>query len=86
MPELQGYGPADLARLRSVAVRPRGWSHRVKNQVTEYRHPVTGERIKVIRDQLGNKVRLRSHGQDAHVFLPHLRIHGQSGQIMEVQR
>ena len=87
MPELQGYGPADLARLRSVAVRPRGWSHRVKPKATEYRHPITQERIKVILDELGNKIRMRRHGQDAHVFLPHLRILGGiGGEVVEVRQ
>lgn len=75
---IQGYGPADLARLRSVQVRPRGWSYRIRPKVREYRHPVTGERIKLIKDIAGNLTRMRRHGQDATVFLPHLRIQTQA--------
>ncbi|MFB4294789.1 hypothetical protein ACBI99_44670 [Nonomuraea sp. ATR24] len=70
---VQGYSEADLARLRSVAARPQGWSHRVKPQVTEYRDVVTGHWVKVIRDEY-QRVRMRWSGQDAHVILPHLRV------------
>ncbi|GAA3441067.1 hypothetical protein [Planomonospora venezuelensis] len=71
---LQGYTPADLARLRSVSVRPAGWSHRIKPKAKDGRHPVTGERIKVILDEVGNRIRMRQHGQDVHVTLPHIRV------------
>ncbi|GHH67643.1 hypothetical protein GCM10017673_14980 [Streptosporangium violaceochromogenes] len=73
MSGLQGYGPSDLARLRSVQVRPRGWSHRIKPKVTESRD---GRRrpVRVTLDELGNKVRERWEGQDVHVFLPCLRV------------
>lgn len=76
---VQGYTPSDLTRLRSVAARPRGWSHRVKPKVTEYRDVVTGHWIKVTRDELGNRIRMRWSGQDAHIILPHLRINPWTG-------
>lgn len=76
---LQGYTPADLTRMRSVAVRPRGWSHRVRPKTREYRDELTGHWIKVIKDELGNKIRMRWAGQDAHVILPHLRINPWAG-------
>ncbi|MEU4332325.1 hypothetical protein [Nonomuraea dietziae] len=70
---VQGYTEADLRKLRSVGVRPRGWSHRVKPAVHEYKDEQTGHWIKVIRNEF-NRVRMRWEGQDAHVVLPHLRI------------
>lgn len=85
MPGLQAYTSADLARLRSVAVRSRGFSHRVKDQVRESRDQ-RGRPVKVTRDQLGNLVRERWEGQDVHVFLPHLRILGGiGGEVREVR-
>ncbi|MFF4412112.1 hypothetical protein ACFYY8_06235 [Streptosporangium sp. NPDC001559] len=83
MAGLQAYTPADLARLRSVQARPRGWSHRVKPRVTEYRDTQTGHWIKVIRDELGNRVRMRWAGQDAHVILPHIHINPWTGLVRE---
>lgn len=71
---VQAYTEADLGRLRSVVVRPNGWSHRVKPIRREYRDEQTGHWIKVTKDPLGNFIRMRWSGQDAHVILPHLRI------------
>jgi hypothetical protein len=79
---VQGYTPADLARLRSVGIRPQGWSHRVKPQVREYRDEQTGHWIKVIRSE-HNTIRMRWSGQDAHVILPHLRLRPRLGIITE---
>lgn len=70
---LQGYTQSDLAKLRSVQVRPRGWSYRVKPLVQEYRDLQTGHWIKVIRME-GQRIRMRWDGQDCKVILPHLRI------------
>jgi hypothetical protein len=68
MSKVQPYTAADLDRLRSVQARPQGWSHRVKPRVTEGRRPGTGERVKVVLDELGNKVRMRAHGQDVKIL------------------
>lgn len=70
---IQAYTEADLSRLRSVAVRPGGWSHKVRPHVREYRDERDGHWIKVIRDEY-QTIRMRWGGQDAHVVLPHLRI------------
>lgn len=72
---VQPYTEADLARLRSVQVRPAGWTWRTKDQVREYRDD-RGRWVKVITDQLGNRVRLRWEGQDVKIMLPHLRVIG----------
>lgn len=69
---VQGYTAADLARLRSVMVRPRGWSHHIRPRVREYRDR-RGHWVKLIRST-GQVIRMRREGQDAHVILPHLRI------------
>lgn len=74
MSGVQGYTEADLRRLKSVAVRPRGWSHRVKPLVREYRDTLTGHWIKVIKTTGGHKIRMRWEGQDANISLPHVRI------------
>lgn len=79
MSTIQPYTAADLARLRSVQARPRGWSHQVKPQVTEYRDERTRERIKVILDELGNKVRMRRHGQDVKILNPRVVV----GQVVD---
>ncbi|MBF8191654.1 hypothetical protein ITP53_39370 [Nonomuraea sp. K274] len=71
---VQGYTAADLRKLKSVQARPRGWSHQVKPVVQEYRDTETGHWIKVIKDQLGNRVRMRWSGQDAIVVLPHFKV------------
>ncbi|MFI6904890.1 hypothetical protein ACIBKY_26755 [Nonomuraea sp. NPDC050394] len=76
---VQGYSEADLRRLRSVAARPRGWSHQIRPVVREYRDIVTGHWIKVTTDQHGNKIRMRWSGQDARVVLPHLSINPWTG-------
>ncbi|GAA4934152.1 hypothetical protein HD597_010096 [Nonomuraea thailandensis] len=68
MSTIQPYTPADLARLRSVGIRPEGWSHRVKPRWKDGRRPKTGERVKVLLDELGNKVRMRQHGQDVKIL------------------
>ncbi|TDD54593.1 hypothetical protein E1286_05230 [Nonomuraea terrae] len=68
MSTIQPYTTADLARLRSIQARPQGWSHRVKPRVTDGRRSSTGERIKVILDELGNKTRMRQHGQDVKIL------------------
>lgn len=70
---LQGYSKADLDRLKSVTVRPRGWSHHIRPIVREYRDKQTGHWIKVI-TSTGRRIRMRWDGQDAKVILPHLRI------------
>lgn len=71
---VQGYTEADLRRLRSVHARAQGFSHRVRPVVREYRDLETGHWIKVIKDELGNRVRMRWSGQDARIVLPHLRV------------
>jgi hypothetical protein len=71
---VQGYSAMDLRRLKSVAVRPAGFSHGVRPVVREYRDELTGHWIKVITDQLGNKVRMRWEGQDARITLPHFTV------------
>lgn len=76
---LQGYSEADLRRLKSVQARPRGWTHQVKPVVREYRDTATGHWVKVIKDQLGNRVRMRWEGQDAHIVLPHIRVNPWTG-------
>ncbi|MEV4837794.1 hypothetical protein AB0K05_24950 [Nonomuraea sp. NPDC049486] len=76
---VQGYSAMDLRRLKSVQVRPRGWTHQVKPHVTEYRDELTGHWIKVIRDQLGNRVRMRWEGQDARIVLPHFKVNPWTG-------
>ncbi|MEV4020161.1 hypothetical protein AB0J35_57765 [Nonomuraea angiospora] len=68
MSTIQPYTPADLARLRSVGIRPQGWSHRVKPKWVDGRRPSTNERIKVLLDELGNKIRMRQHGQDVKIL------------------
>lgn len=73
MPGLTPYTPADLERLRSVQARPQGWTHATRDQRREFRHPITGERIKVITDQLGNRVRMRRDGQDVRIMAPVVR-------------
>lgn len=71
---IQPYTPADMDRLRSIQVRPQGFSHRIRPKHKTVKHPVTGELMKIVLDELGNKVRMRKHGQDAKIHLPHLRI------------
>jgi hypothetical protein len=71
---VQGYSSADLRRLASVQVRPRGWTHQIKPVVREYRDERDGHWIKVITDQNGNRTRMRWTGQDARVILPHFTI------------
>lgn len=74
MPDsVQPYSAADLARLRSVQARPQGWSHRVKPQVREHRDEQRRP-VKRTLDELGNIVQERWTGQDAFLFLPHLRV------------
>ena len=72
---IKPYTAADLARLRSVQVRPGGWTWRTKDQVREHRDD-RGRWVKVITDQLGNRVRLRWEGQDVKIMLPHLSVRG----------
>jgi hypothetical protein len=52
MPGITPYSAADLERLRSLQVRPQGWTHATKDQVRECRDPVTGDLVKVITDEL----------------------------------
>jgi len=73
MTSIRGYTEADLARLRSVQVRPAGWTWRTKDQVREYRDE-QGRPVKVVRDQLGNFVRLRWDGQDVKIVAPLIRV------------
>ena len=70
---VQPYTAADLARLRSVQVRPAGWTWRTKDQVREYRDE-QGRPVKVVRDQLGNYIRLRWEGQDVKIVAPLIRV------------
>lgn len=79
---LQAYTQADLRRLKSVGVRPRGWSHKIRPVVNEYKDEQTGHWVKVIRNEF-NRVRMRWEGQDAHVVLPHLRINPWVGITVE---
>lgn len=72
MPKLQGYTEADLARLKSITVRARGWSHHIRPRVREYRDQ-RGHWVKLIRST-GLVTRMRREGQDAHIILPHIRI------------
>ena len=68
MSKIQPYTAADLARLRSVQARPQGWSHRVKPRWRDGVRPSSGERVKVLLDELGNKTRMRRHGQDVKIL------------------
>jgi hypothetical protein len=68
MSTIQPYTAADLARLKSVGVRPQGWSHRVKPRWKDGVRRSTGERVKVLLDELGNKVRMRQDGQDVKIL------------------
>lgn len=70
---VQPYTEADLARLRSVQVRPAGWTWRTKDQVREHRDE-QGRPVKVVRDQLGNYIRLRWEGQDVKIVAPLIRV------------
>lgn len=70
---VQPYTEADLARLRSVQVRPAGWTWRTRDQVREYRDE-QGRPVKVVRDQLGNYIRLRWEGQDVKIVAPLIRV------------
>lgn len=72
MSKIQPYTAADLARLRSVHARPQGWSHRVKPRWRDGVRQIPGtdrtERVKVLLDELGNKTRMRGHGQDVKIL------------------
>lgn len=70
MSTIQPYTAADLARLSSIAVRPEGWSHRVKPRWRDGVRRSTGERVKVLLDELGNKTRMRQQGQDVKILAP----------------
>lgn len=70
---VQPYTEADLARLRSVQVRPAGWTWRTRDQVREHRDE-QGRPVKVVRDQLGNYIRLRWEGQDVKIVAPLIRV------------
>lgn len=72
---IKPYTAADLERLRSVQVRPTGWTWRTRNQVREHRDE-RGRWVRVTRDQLGNLIRERWEGQDVKIFMPHLRVIG----------
>lgn len=75
MPGITPYSAVDLERLRSLQVRPRGWTHATRDQVREYRDPITGERVKVITDQLANRTRMRRAGQDVRIVnIPHVQV------------
>jgi hypothetical protein len=76
MSTIQPYTAADLARLRSIQARPEGWSHRVRPRWRDGRRPGTGERVKVLLDELGNKTRMRQDGQDVKI-LNVQTVHGQ---------
>ncbi|NRQ35979.1 hypothetical protein HII36_29715 [Nonomuraea sp. NN258] len=78
MPGLQGYSPADLARLRSAQHIRGGRTHATRDQVREYRDGA-GRLVQERTDQLGSIIRRRRVGregeaQDVEVFLPHLRV------------
>lgn len=75
MPGITPYSTADLQRLRSLQVRPQGWTHATHDQAREYRDPITGHWVKVITDQLGNRTRLRHEGQDVRIVnIPHVQV------------
>lgn len=69
MSEQPGY----LDRLRSVHVRPQGWSHRIRPVVRTFRGP-DGRWVKETLDEAGNIVRERRTGQDVVINLPALAI------------
>lgn len=69
---VQGYTEADLARLKSITVRARGWSHHIRPRTREYRDQ-RGHWVKLIRST-GLVTRMRREGQDAHIILPHIQI------------
>jgi hypothetical protein len=79
---LQAYTPADMRRLKSIGIRPAGWSHKIKPVVTEYRDTATGHWVKVIRSE-HQRVRMRWEGQDAHVVLPRLHFNPWTGLTVE---
>ncbi|MER7363569.1 hypothetical protein [Nonomuraea wenchangensis] len=76
---VQGYTESDLRKLKSVAARPRGWTHQIRPVVREYRDTETGHWIKVVKDAHGNRLRMRWEGQDAHVVLPHIQFNPWTG-------
>lgn len=60
MSRVQPYTAADLARLRSIQVPPRGgWTNATRDQRREYRD-AEGRLVQVVLDQLGNLVRRRT--------------------------
>jgi hypothetical protein len=74
MPGIKPYTAADLERLKSLQVRPQGWTHATKDQTREYRDPA-GHMVKVVTDQLGNRTRLRRDGQDVRIVaIPHVQV------------
>ncbi|MEO3856241.1 hypothetical protein [Acrocarpospora sp. B8E8] len=73
MPGIEPYTAADLERLRSVQVRPQGWTHATHDQVREHRDP-RRRPVKVTTDQLGNRIRERWEGQDVRILAPHIRV------------
>lgn len=85
MSGVRPYTAADLARMRSIQARPQGWTHATHDQRQEYRHPVTGELVKVITDQLGNRIRMRRHGQDVKILnfpVVTVRVSRSTGQVV----
>jgi cobalamin biosynthesis protein CbiG len=71
MPGVRAYTPADLARI--LAERRLG-TPSTRDVVVDGERDRHGRPVKIIVDQLGNLVRERWTGQDAFVFLPHLKV------------
>ncbi|MER6942484.1 hypothetical protein ABT294_00550 [Nonomuraea sp. NPDC000554] len=67
MPEIIAAQAADLARLRSVQHIRGGRTAATQDQVREYRDG-DGRWVKVIEDQLRNRVRMRHNGQDVKIL------------------
>jgi hypothetical protein len=85
MPGIRPYTAADLARLRSVGVRPQGWTHATHDQRREFKDEKSGHWVQVITDQLGNRVRRRWAGQDVKILnfeVPVLRVSSSTGQVV----
>lgn len=64
---------ADLSRLRGILQERAIGTPATRDVVAGYRDG-RGRPVKLTVDQLGNLVQERWEGQDAFVFLPHLRV------------
>lgn len=85
MSGVRPYTAADLARLRSIGVRPQGWTHATHDQRREYRDDQSGRFVQVVTDQLGNRVRRRWDGQDVKILnipVVTIRVSRSTGQVV----